>query len=60
MNLTTRLFIITAIIVTITDIVEFYYLKRNPEKLTISFVILVIIVTIVPIGINFWFHTRYQ
>ena len=58
MNLTARLIVISAIIITVTDVVEYIYIKRNPEKLTVTFLIEVILVTIIPLAINIWFHTR--
>jgi lipopolysaccharide export LptBFGC system permease protein LptF len=50
-----RFVIIVTIVVSITDAVVFYKLWETPELLTIQFVILVIIVTIVPIVINLWY-----
>ena len=58
MSLVARLFLITAIIVTVTDGLIFIHLKQHPDHLTLKYLILVIVVTIVPIGINFWFHSR--
>jgi hypothetical protein len=58
MNLATRLIIISTIIVAVTDTLIYFHLKQNPEKLTIPFLIEVIGVTIVPLAINIWFHTR--
>jgi hypothetical protein len=60
MNLAARLIFISTIIVTITDIVEYIHIKQNPEHLTVLFLMLVILVTIVPMAINFWFHTGEQ
>ena len=57
-SLIMRASIITAIVVTVTDLVEYLHLKNNPEHLTLPYVILVIIVTVVPIWINIWFHLR--
>jgi len=53
-----RMFIIVAIVVTVTDLVVFYHLKRNPEHLTLKYAILVIAITLLPIWINFWYHMR--
>jgi len=58
MSIITRLFIIVAIVVTITDVIVFHAVSKNPNILTIHFVSMVIIVTIIPIAINFWFHSR--
>ena len=53
-----RMFIIVAIVVTITDLVIYYRLKFNPDILTLKNAILVIIITLLPIWINFWVHMR--
>ena len=45
------LILISAIVVTIADILAYAYLKRHPENLSIPFLIAVIVVTIVPIAI---------
>jgi len=58
MNLAIRLIIISTIIVTVTDVLEYMYIKQNPEKLTVSFLIQVILVTVIPLAINIWFHSR--
>jgi hypothetical protein len=58
MSIITKLFIIVAIVVTITDVIVFHAVSKNPNILTVHFVIMVIIVTIIPIAINFWFHSR--
>jgi dynactin complex subunit len=51
-----RIIIIVTVVVSITDIVAFYHIKNHPERLTTSFVIGVIIITIIPIVINLWWH----
>ena len=58
MALAARMFLIVTIIVSITDIVVFARLKSHPEHLTLTYTILWIVVTLVPIAINFWFHMR--
>ena len=55
-----RMFIIVAIVVTVTDLIVYYHLKRNPEHLTLKYAILVIAITLLPIWINFWVHLRKQ
>ena len=57
-SIITKLFIIVAIIVTITDVIVFHAVIKNPNILTVPFIIMVIMVTIIPIAINFWFHSR--
>jgi len=39
------------IVVTVTDLIEFYHLKQHPEHLTLPFAISVNVVTVVPIGV---------
>lgn len=59
MKLTTRLMLMITIVVSVTDLIEFYHLKQHPENLTLPFVILTIIVTIVPMWISIWYwHKR--
>ncbi|MFN2150878.1 MAG: hypothetical protein ACK2T5_04715 [Anaerolineales bacterium] len=53
-----RMFIIVAIVVTVTDLVIYYRLKLNPDLLTLKNAILVIFITLLPIWINFWVHMR--
>ena len=53
-----RMFIIVAIVVTITDLVIYYRLKQNPDILTLKNAILVIAITLLPIWINFWVHMK--
>ncbi len=48
------------IIVTVTDLVLFYYLMKHPEKLAWRFAILAIVVTLVPIVINLWYVLVYK
>ena len=58
LRIAAQMFLIVTIIVSITDIVVFARLKSHPEHLTLTYTILWIIVTLVPIAINFWFHLR--
>jgi heme/copper-type cytochrome/quinol oxidase subunit 4 len=58
MELLPRLILIDAIIVSLTDAIVFYHLKQHPENLTMQFVIMVIIITIIPIAINLWYWLR--
>jgi len=55
-----RFVIIVTIVVSVTDIIVFYHLQKNPTELTIPFVILVIIVTIIPIVINLWYWLVFK
>jgi heme/copper-type cytochrome/quinol oxidase subunit 4 len=59
MKLPARLVLMITIVVAVTDLVEYYHLKQNPEQLTLSFTIQVIFVTIVPIWVILWvWHKR--
>jgi len=53
MNRLTGLFIVAIIAITVTDGVAFYHLHQHPEHLTISFVLGVIGITILPIAIRY-------
>ena len=55
-NLFLRALFITAFIVSVTDAIVFYVIWSGKARITPLFVILVIIVTMVPLAINFWFH----
>jgi hypothetical protein len=58
MSLLTRMIIIVTVVVSITDTIIFYKIKHHPERITVGFVILVILVTLIPIYINFWVHLK--
>jgi uncharacterized membrane protein len=59
MKLPARLIVMITIVVTATDLIEYYHLKQHPERLTLPFAISVIVVTVVPIGIVTWsWHKR--
>lgn len=60
MKLMTELITRVTIIVTVTDILEFYVIRRNHGKITVPLAIGIIVVTIVPLVINIWFvlHRR--
>lgn len=58
MKLTTRLILAATIIVTVTDFIAFIHIKNNPELITIPYIILWIIVTMVPIAINILYSMR--
>ena len=55
-NLFVRAFIITTIIVAVTDAIVFYVVWSGRAQITPLFVILVIIITMVPMAINLWVH----
>jgi hypothetical protein len=59
MNLPARLILMITIVVAVTDLIEFDHVKQNPQVLTLSFVLLVIAVTVVPISIIIlYWHKR--
>ena len=61
MNIITRIMFIIAIIVSVTDSIMYIKLKDHPERLTVQFIILMILVTIIPIMINVWYHlSKYE
>lgn len=60
LSLFARFVIIVAVVVSIVDIIGFYVLMKDPTKLTISFVILMIIGTIIPIAINLWYWLVFR
>jgi heme/copper-type cytochrome/quinol oxidase subunit 4 len=59
MQLTLRLIFIVAIVVSVTDVVEYFHLKKHPEHLTIPYLISVIFITILPVAVIFlYWHSR--
>ena len=59
-SLFARFVIIVAVVVSIVDIAGFYAIMNHPERLTIPFVILMIIATIIPIAINLWYWLVFR
>ena len=55
-----RFVIIVAIVVSIVDVVGFYAIQKDPKRLTIPFVFLMIIATIIPIAINLWYWLIFK
>lgn len=60
MSLFTAILVRVTIIVTITDLLEYYILKKHQREITFPLTIAIILVTIIPIAINVWysFYTR--
>ena len=59
MELTPRLIFIVAIVVAVTDVVEYFHLRKHPEHLTLPYLISVIFITILPVAVIFLFwHSR--
>jgi hypothetical protein len=52
MSLFVRFIIIVTAVIAATDGIIYYHVKKNPEVLTIPFLIMVILITIIPIEIN--------
>lgn len=55
LGLFARFAIIVAIVVSIVDIIGFYAIMKDPNRLTITFVVLMIVATMIPIVINLWY-----
>ncbi|MGB8310779.1 MAG: hypothetical protein WCE81_02810 [Halobacteriota archaeon] len=55
-----RFLIIVTVVVSIVDIIVFYVIWKDPTKLTIPFVMLTIVATIIPIAINFWWWLIFK
>jgi hypothetical protein len=55
MSLFKELLIRVIIIVSLTDILEFYVIKRRNLAITPTLVIAIIVVTLVPLVINIWY-----
>jgi hypothetical protein len=56
-----RFVTIVTIVIAVTDFLIFYILKRRGtdlNTLTWKFVLMVVIITIIPIVINFWVHRK--
>jgi hypothetical protein len=54
MSPTVELIVRAAIIVTVTNLIEYVHLRQNPGHLTLPFFLSVSLVTIVPLAINIW------
>jgi hypothetical protein len=55
MSLFRELLIRVIIILSVTDIVEFYVIKKRNLAITPTLVIAIILVTLVPLVINIWY-----
>jgi hypothetical protein len=58
MSLVVRFVLVVIAVVSAVDITGLCAIKKYPEYLTIPFVVLMIIATTIPIGINFWYWFR--
>ena len=59
-SLFVRFLIIVTVVVSIVDIAVFYAIQKDPTMLTIPFVILIIVATIIPIAVNFWYWLIFK
>jgi heme/copper-type cytochrome/quinol oxidase subunit 4 len=59
-SLFVRFLIVVTVVVSITNTIVFYHIQKDPAKLTILFVILTIIVTIIPIAVNLWYWLIFK
>jgi len=59
-SLFVRFVIIIAVVVSIVDTVGFYAIMKNPETLTIPFIVVMIIATMIPIVINLWYWLVFK
>ena len=55
MTLFNELLIRVIIIVSVTNIIEFYIIKKRNLAITPTLVIAIIVVTLVPLAINIWY-----
>jgi len=60
MKLLTELVTRVVLIITLTDLAIFYVISKRKLKITVPFVISVIVVTIVPLVINIWFALHFN
>lgn len=58
MSLFKELLIRVIIIISLTDIIEFYIIKRRNLPITPTLVIAIIVVTLIPLVINIWYCLR--
>jgi len=59
-SLFVRFLIIVTVVVSVTNTVVFYHIQKDPAKITIPFVILTIVVTIIPIAVNLWWWLIFK
>jgi len=50
-----RFLLVVTIVVAVTDLIEFYVVAKSPAKLTLPFIIAVIIITVIPIAVSLWY-----
>ena len=61
LSLFIRIVIIIAIVISATDVIVFYHIQKNGiQSLTWQSLALIIIITIIPIVINLWYHLIFK
>lgn len=59
MKLYARLMLVITIVVSVTDLVFFYHMLQRPEHFTLTYMLLLIFITILPMGIIFgYWHKK--
>ena len=59
MKLPARLILMITVVVAVTDAIEYFHIKQNPENLTILLLVSVIVITVIPIAVIIWvWHKR--
>ena len=60
MYLFVRFIIIVTVVVSATDGIIYYHIRQNPAVLTITYLIEVILITIIPIAISLWYWLIFR
>ena len=61
LGLFARFAIIVAVVISATDVIEFYHIQKNGiESLTWLHVFLIIVITIIPIVISLWYWLVFK
>jgi len=60
MSLFVRFIIVVTVVIAATDGIIYYHVKKNPEVLSIPYLIMVILITIIPIVINLWYWLVFR
>jgi len=61
LSLFARFVIIVAVVISVTDVIEFYHIQKNGiESLTWLHVVLIIVITIIPIVISLWYWLVFK
>jgi len=60
LSLFVRFVIIVTVVMSIVDVIDFYAISKNPQRLTALFVVLMITGTVIPIAVNLDLGGRYS